>query len=185
MQIKEICMKKFMKRTVVTITIIYLLAITILLAGCGGGGGATDATNSTGTPAAKSQAVLYLTDSFREDFAHVWSTIYHVDLIPQSGAPVALFDNPNGVQIDLKTLRDSTGERFSFLGAAAIPQGTYSGIEVTIGASMQLFRSGAAVGNPLPVDSSIPTDATGHPILDLTFSVPKTFASGTHTVIVD
>jgi hypothetical protein len=184
---KEKCMKYFMKRTGTIDKMIYLLAIFVLLVNCGGGGttGTTGSMSSANTPVIQSQAVLYVTDSFREDFAHVWATIYHVDLIPQSGSPVVLFDNPNGVQIDLKTLRDSTGARFSFLGEATVPQGTYTGINVTIGSTMQLFKNGVTVGDPLPVDPTIPTDASGHPVLTVTFAVPKTLGAGTNALIVD
>src|SRR5262245_59136986 len=121
----------------------------VWLVGCGGGGGG----NSLVSGGSGRVAVL-LTDSFREDYAHVWATIYHVELIPQTGSPVVLFDDASGHQIDLKTLRDSTGERFSFLGSATVPEGTYAGVSVTIGTTMQLFRNGVAVGDPLAVDSS-------------------------------
>jgi hypothetical protein len=187
---KEECMKEFTKRTGIIMTMFSLLAIVVLLVNCGSGGttGATSFTgtmSSASTPVVNSQAVLYVTDSFREDFAHVWTTIYHVDLIPQSGASIALFDNTDGVQIDLKTLRDSTGARFSFLGEATVPQGTYTGINITIGSTMQLFKNGITVGDPLPVDPTIPTDASGQPVLTVTFAVPKTLGAGINALIVD
>src|SRR5262245_55808559 len=118
------------------------------LVGCGGGGG--DNALSTG----RGRVAVLLTASFRGGYAHGRATIYRVELIPQTGSPVVLFDDASGHQIDLKTLRDSSGERFSFLGSASIPEGTYAGINVTIGSTMQLFRNGVAVGDPLPVDSS-------------------------------
>src|SRR5437879_7318013 len=91
----------------------------ICLVGCGGGGG-----GSTSLTSGTSRATVLITDGFREDFSHVWATIYHVELVPQAGtnngANVVLFDNSAGVQVDLKTLRDSTGARFSFVGSATI-----------------------------------------------------------------
>src|SRR5262245_18964552 len=140
----------------------------VWLVGCGGGGGGNALSSGSG------RVAVLLTDSFREDYAHVWATIYHVELIPQSGSPVVVFDDASGHQIDLKTLRDSSGERFSFLGSASVPEVTYTGINVTVGPTMQLFRNGIAVGDPLPVDTSLPTDSTGHPIMALTFATPKT-----------
>jgi hypothetical protein len=44
---KEKCMKDFLKRSGVTMTLIYVLCISVLLSGCGGGGGGA-ATGSTG-----------------------------------------------------------------------------------------------------------------------------------------
>ena len=180
-------MKYLMKRTDITVLVIFLTILAALFASCGGGGGTSGTSNAvtSGISSTASQAVLYVTDSFREDYAHVWATIYHVDLMQQSGTAVALFDNTSGVQIDLKTLRDSTGARFSFLGGAAIPEGTYIGISVTIGPAMQLFKNGEAVGRALPVDASFPVDAGGHPVLTLAFTVPKTLGSGTNILIVD
>lgn len=147
------------------------------IVGCGGGGG--------GSVSGTGRAAVLLTDGFREDFGHVWATIYHFELTPQTGAPVVLFDDPTGRQIDLKTLRDSTGARFSFLGAGSIPAGTYTGFSITIGSTMQLFRNGVAVGNPIPVDPSIPTDSNGHPVLTKTFATPKTVGSTPLTIVVD
>jgi hypothetical protein len=158
---------------------VVLGAAVALVAGCGGGGGGSSLGGSS------SRAAVLLTDSFREDFAHVWATIYHVELIPQTGSPVVLFDDSTGHQIDLKTLRDASGTRFSFLGSATIPAGTYTGIKVTVGPTMQLFRNGVAVGSPLPVDSSIPKDANGNPILSLTFTSPKVVTSAATTLIID
>jgi len=158
---------------------------TLSLLGCGGG----SSSLSTGTRGTGKATVL-ITDSFREDFAHVWATIYHVELVPQAGtnngANVVLYDNPTGIQIDLKTLRDSTGARFSFLGSNTIPAGTYTAITVTVGPTMQLFKNGVATGSPLTVDTTLPKDANGNPILTDTFKTPKTFgASTTNNLIVD
>lgn len=156
-----------------------LLSLTVL-AGCGGGGSQSGAALLTG-----SRATLLITDSFREDYAHVWATIYHVEVAPQSGTPTVLFDDPTGRLIDLKTLRDSSGERFSFLGSAAIPDATYMGVSVTVGKTMQLMRSGANVGDPLTVDTTLPVDSSGNPILTLTFATPKIVSSSSINLIVD
>ena len=149
----------------------------LILAGCGGGG-------STSVAASGRTAVL-ITDSPREDYAHIWATIYHAELTTQAGAVVALYDDPSGKLIDLRTLRDAAGARFSFLGSATVPAGTYTGVNVTVGATMQLFRNGAAVGEPLPVDKTIPVDALGHPVLSLTFPAPRNLGPTTPSVVID
>jgi hypothetical protein len=155
-----------------------LLSLSVLI-GCGGG-------SQSGTALITgSRATLLITDSFREDYAHVWATIYHVEVTPQTGTPTVLFDDPTGRLIDLKTLRDISGERFSFLGTAAIPDGTYTGISVTVGKTMELMRNGANVGDPLTVDTTLPVDTNGNPILALTFTTPKVVSSSSINLIVD
>ncbi len=153
------------------------VAGVLALVGCSG-------ANSV-APSGGSRVAVLITDSFREDFAHVWATIYHVDLVSQSGATIPLFDDTAGHQIDLKTLRDAAGARFSFLGSTTIPAGTYTAIKVTVGSTMQLFQNGVAVGNPLPVDSSIPTDASGKPVLSLNFEHPKAIDASTANLVID
>lgn len=156
----------------------------ISLVGCGTGSSSLSGTRGVG------KATVLITDGFREDFAHVWATIYHVELVPQTGTNnntnVVLYDNPNGIQIDLKTLRDSTGARFSFLGTNTIPAGTYTAITVTVGPTMQIFANGATTGTTVNVDTTLPKDTNGNPILTDTFKTPKTLGSGiTHNLVVD
>lgn len=180
-------MKVFSKRNGVTAAALCLVAAAILFISCGGGGstGASGDAGSTAATARTSQAVVYLTDNFRDDYAHVWATVYHVDLIPQSGDSVTLFDSAAGLQIDLRTLRDSTGARFSFLGGTTVPQGAYTGVRVTIGATMQLFKTGATTGETLSVDSTVPTDSNGHPVLTFNFAIPKVLTDGPNPLVID
>ncbi|MBC7526583.1 MAG: DUF4382 domain-containing protein [Chthonomonadaceae bacterium] len=156
-----------------------VLLSAVVLAGCGGGGG-TSSVASGG-----SRASVILTDSPREDYAHVWATIYHVELVPQSGSAVVLFDDPTGRLIDLKTLRDATGQRFNYLASATVSAGTYTGLTVSVGSTMQLYRNGAATGNPLTVDASLPKDTLGHPILTETFTPSKVVTPDATNFIVD
>lgn len=166
-----------MKRLIGFALAVAPLAAATVLSGCGGG---------SDTSAGRAATSVLITDSPREDYAHIWATIYHVEIVPQSGSNVVLFDNPSGVQVDLRTLRDSTGQRFSFLGSASIPAGTYTAAQITIGPTMQLFKNGSAVGDPLPVDATLPRDASGHPILTDTFKTAKTITTtGVNTIIVD
>lgn len=148
----------------------------VAVAGCSGGGGSTGATRAT----------VLLTDSPREDYAHVWATIYKVTLTPQDGsAAVTVFDNPSGALIDLRTLRDASGARYAFLSSADVPAGTYTGAVVTIAPKMQLIARGATAGADLAVDSAVPTDPAGNPVLSLTFKRAKTLGSGNTNVVID
>jgi Domain of unknown function (DUF4382) len=154
------------------------LASVVALAGCGGSGGNTNITRST-------QTTLYVTDSPREDYAHVWATIYHAEIVAQDGTKTVLFDDTAGHTIDLKTLRDESGALYSFLGSATLASGTYTGVNVTVGTTMQLIKKGATTGDSVPVDAAIPLDANGHPVLSVTFKKPKvvTATSGTSVVV--
>ncbi len=158
-------------------------ASTVLLAGCGGGGGGGTTLRSAG------RASILITDGFREDYDHVWATIYHVELIPaagtNNGANVVVFDSTAGVSVDLKTLRDSTGAIFSFLGGATIPAGTYTAANITVGTSIQLILKGATTGTNYTVDSTIPRDASGNAILTDTFKTPKTIGATPSNVVID
>ena len=159
-------------------------ASIVALAGCGGGSGGTGSSlRSVG------KASVLITDGFREDYDHVWATIYHVELVPaagtNNGANVVVYDNAAGVTVDLKTLRDSTGAIFSFLGSASIPAGTYTAANITIGSSIQLVLKGATSGTSYTVDSSVPRDANGNAVLTDTFKKAKTIGSTTNNVIID
>lgn len=50
---------------------------------------------------------------------------------------------------------------------------------------MQLFLNGATTGTTYNVDSSIPKDVLGNPVLSLTFKTPKTVTTATTNMIVD
>ena len=163
-----------------SIGVIGVLFCAFGLSGCGGSGG-----SSSGIVSGTGRAAVLLTDSPREDYAHIWATIYHVELVPQTGSPVVLYDNAAGMQIDLRTLYDSTGQRFSFLGSAAIPAGVYTAINVTIAPTLQLFANGATTGTAYPVDSSVGRNSAGNAVITDTFHAPKTLGATTNNLIVD
>jgi Domain of unknown function (DUF4382)/Domain of unknown function (DUF5666) len=152
----------------------------VALAGCGSNSG----NEKIGTTRA-SQTTLYVTDSPREDYAHVWATIYHAEIVAQDGTKTVLFDDAAGHQIDLKTLRDASGALYSFLGSATLASGTYTGVNVTVGTTMQLIPTSATTGTSVPVDATIPLDANSHLVLSVTFRKPKivTATSGTSIVV--
>lgn len=154
-------------------------ALTLSVVGCSGSGASEESSS-------RARTSIYVTDGPREDYAHVWATIYKVILTPQDGtAAVLAFESAEGVLIDLKTLRDASGERYAFLSSTSVPAGTYTGATVTIGSTMQLIKSGQSTGTDLAVDSSIATDASGHPAIPITFRSPKTLGEGTSSVVVD
>jgi Domain of unknown function (DUF4382)/Domain of unknown function (DUF5666) len=156
------------------ISIVTLTTVT----GCGGGSGSNNNNNGGNPPPSGTRARVSLlaTDSFREDFDHVWATILKVELIPATGDAISLFDDPAGRQLDLKTLRDATGGRFAFLGDKTVAAGNYTGLRVTLGPNAQMFEHAKAIGKPIPLDSTVVT---------LNFAAPKALGTTADQLIVD
>jgi len=159
-----------------------LLGTTALI-GCGGGGGTSLTTSGAG------RASVLLADSPNDDYAHVWATVFHAELVPAAGtnggANVVLYDNTAGIQVDLRSLHDASGARFAFLSTATIPAGTYTAIKVTLGPTIQLIKVGATTGTATAVSSTLPVDSNGNPIVTDTFKKPKTFTDTASTLVVD
>jgi len=114
--------------------ILSVLAALLALVGCGGGGIGGSLSGTFGA--------LFISDSL-DNHDHVWVTIRKV-VLNGEGGPVTVFDDPAGMTIDLKTLRDGFGERYSFL--ASVPDGNYSDITFTMDKYVVLFETGSSVG---------------------------------------
>lgn len=158
-----------------------LLATTLAVAltGCGGGGGGT----SAGTGA---QSVgVFVTDSFTDEYDHVWVTLYKVELVSSEGEPQTLFDDPAGRSVDLKTLRDGSGPRFLFLNAANVRPGHHAKVRVTVGSSLMLFPAGATTGQETPIAERFTRTSDGKVVIEFPLSVLRNVASGSDNVVVD
>ncbi len=94
-----------------------------VLAGCGGGGGggSSPAAAQTGTVA------VFVKDGPSDEFAQIWVTITQVELLPVSGSPVVIYDNPSGCRIDILDYRD---EDFLLKIHRSVPAGQYSKIRL-------------------------------------------------------
>ncbi len=150
--------------------------------GCGGGG---RGSSIAGRAATVPTSVL-ITDAFNDNYTQVWATIYQVTAIPQGGGtPVVLFSSTTGDSVDLASLHDASGQRFSFLGTAGIPAGTYTGLTITVGPTMQLFAVGSTTATTVPVATTLPVNSSGDPVLTLTFKAPKTVTTTTSSFVVD
>src|SRR5438105_4458835 len=122
----------------------------IVLAGCGGGGGLSTQTNGS--------FGLFITDNFRQDYDHVWATVYRVALIDQVGASRTVFDGPGRV-IDLRTLHDALGSRFAALGNFKSADVTYTSVRITIDPLMSLIPAGGSTATNTPL--ALPVGADG------------------------
>lgn len=110
-----------------------LIAVPILffLVGCGGGGGSGGSTSTTGSSGSGSVA-LFLADGPADEYDEIKITITEVSLIPREGrgrGPVTIFQNPEGVEVNLLDLRD---EDYLLTVNRRVPAGIYEKIRLKI-----------------------------------------------------
>jgi hypothetical protein len=113
--------------------LIPLLALAGAIYGCGGGGSDEPVTSGA----------LFITDSL-DTHDHVWVTIHNITLAKQGGGTLEVFDDPVGITVDLKNLRDGSGERYLFL--RNVRAGTYTAVTFTMDKDLVLFASGSKTG---------------------------------------
>jgi hypothetical protein len=154
-------------------------SLALSLTGCGGGGGGT----SSGAGA---QSVgVFVTDSFSDDYDHVWVTVYKVELVSADGTAQTLFDDATGRSVDLKTLRDPSGPRFLFLDTAAVKPGSHAKVRVTVGSSLMLFPHGATTGQDTPIADSFPRTSDGKVVIEFPLAALRNVASGGDNLVID
>ena len=118
--------KKASNLHVIRFLMVLLIAMMIGLAGCGGGGGgggSSPAAAQTGTVA------VFVKDGPADQFEHIWVTITQVELLPVSGSPVVIYDNPSGCRIDIL---DHRNEDFLLKIHRSVPAGQYSKIRLRV-----------------------------------------------------
>lgn len=143
-----------------------LLFLTLLLVaiGCGGGGVSGGGGGSTGSGA------IFMTDNL-DSHDHVWVTIKKV-VLTGAGGDATVFNDATGKTVDLRTLRDGSGERYSFL--ASTPAGSFTRVAVTLDKTVTLFGSGSSTGL---VRQFAGNDGT-NVVMTLTFGAPRSFGTG-------
>jgi len=149
------------------------LALT-LIAGCGGGGGGGPA----GGGPAGAEFSIFVTDSFRDDYDRVWATIHQVELLDAAGSARVALSDAAGKVVDIRTLRDATGERFTLVGAGSVPPGTYSAVRLTLGQTFSLVPRGGTTAEVVQVAADLPRDGAGRPLVQFTLKAPKAFGTG-------
>lgn len=170
-------MHRLSRLAVLGLAVLPAVLPAMLLAGCGGGGG----SSSSGGNA---QVGVFVTDSFRDDYSHVWATIFKADLIDSNNNVVNVFNDANGLVIDLKTLRDATGQRFAFLAQTPIPAATYTKAQVTLAPSLNLIAKGQTTATTLPLDAALPRDANNNAVATFSLPAPKPI-NGSDDIVVD
>ena len=160
-----------------------LTLLPILAAGCGGGGGGGGSSLLPNDRTA--EVAVFATDSFRDDYDQVWVSVHKVELLEPAGAAETVFSDDAGKVLDLRSLRDASGERFELLGEGRVRPATYSDVRVTIGDLLNVVPRGGAAAQPLQVAAEIPRDAQGHPIIQFPLQAPRNLSGPGGTVVVD
>ena len=120
-----------------------LVALLTLLAGCGGGGGeGSSVTAQTGTVA------IFIKDAPTDEFEKILVTVTEVSLIPVSGAPVVIYENPAGCEVDLLEYRE---ENFLLTLSRNVPAGTYSKVRLQVSNIELVPKEDSAIGSNIEV----------------------------------
>lgn len=148
------------------------LIAAIALIGCGGGGGG-------GGGVAQGSARFFATDNLSNDYDQVWVNILKLELVPSTGAPVTVFNDAAGRTIDLRKLNDGGLNQYAFLGIDSAPQGTYTGMRITLDRGVNLLPTGGST-----LQSRLFDDEYGTPNTVLTFNFPSAITLGGSAVDV-
>ena len=147
----------------------------------GGSTGTTGGSTTGSTATTGSTGGTTTTGGDFGDASSVIVKIYEIDLLSTSGN-VVVFEDPDGVDVDLKGLRDLSGARFQFLSNATIPYGTYTGFQVTFSENF------TSVVNTVKFNKRF-TDAVldghGHAIVTYNFNQPFVVDAGTTYFAID
>lgn len=154
------------------LTTLAVLAMLMALAGCGGGG-----TSGGGNAPLQT----FITDNLDSN-DHVWVTIYKVTV--NGATPQVAFDDTTGRQVDLKTLRDGSGQRFSLLTSKNIPQGSYNGATVVMDNKLVVYPAGSSVGVPKTFDPSFNVSG-GKTQVDFNLSQPMQVGANGSALVID
>ncbi|MFM7320136.1 MAG: DUF4382 domain-containing protein, partial [Armatimonadota bacterium] len=144
------------------------------VSGCGGGGATS-----------RARVAAYASDDFSDDYSQVWATILKVELVDAQGNAAVLYDDPAGNLLDLASLHDASGPRFSFLGTGSIPVGNYIKSRVTFKPTLSLLPKGATALQSVEVHANVSRDANGNAVVTHNLEAERRFAEGDDDLVVD
>ena len=124
---------------------ILLVAMMTVLAGCSGGGCGGESSSGT---AQTGTVAVFVKDGPSDEFAQIWVTITQVELLPVSGSPVVIYDNPSGCRIDILDYRD---EDFLLKIHRSVPAGQYSKIRLRVTNIELVPTAASAIGSDIEV----------------------------------
>ena len=137
-----------------------------LLVGCGGSGG-------SGSGSSGGNAAIFITDDLTTGYDHVWVTIKSISVGKVGGGSTVVFSDPDGVTVDLRSLRDKDGRKFRFLAFAENLAGQYDSVTVVLDDDVILYPTGSSTGLARTFEGSV----NGEKILTDTFDA-RTFGKG-------
>lgn len=146
-------------------------AVALALTACGGGGGTSSSGGGIGFGGS-----VFMTDSL-DNHDHVWVTVKKVVMTSAAGNST-IFDDSAGKSIDLKRLRDASGERYAFISSA--PTGSFTGVQITLDKTATLYPSGSSTGVTRVFTGNDGTNV----VLNLTFASTRNF-SGSGRLAID
>lgn len=154
-----------------------LALAALALSGCGGSGSSPGGGGAGGTASAQ----IFAQDDMNAGFDHVWVTINSVALTTATGTSTTVFDATaaGGRVVDLRTLHDASGAKFLLLGGFDAPNGSYTGVTVTVASTLTVFPAGATTGTIASF-----AGATGNNYkLQLTFPTAQSLSASNHIVV--
>lgn len=120
----------------------------LVLFGCGGSGeGASSSASSNGTLA------VFLTDGMDQS-DHLFVRLHRVELVAGSDS-IVVFDDPAGTVVDVRGLRDDSGQRFLMLASDAVPRGQYASAVLTLGKAFAVFEKDSPKATEREFDDSL------------------------------
>jgi hypothetical protein len=128
---------------------------------------------------------VVLSDSFRDDYDHVWVTVTQIDLVEANGTVVTVYNDTDGKQIDVRTLHDTAGPRFAALVTDSVPSGNYVSAKVHVKPQTILYPKGADNGGTTTLDDALARDTNGNVILTFNLTAPRNLGAGNESLVVD
>ncbi|MBX3096840.1 MAG: DUF4382 domain-containing protein [Fimbriimonadaceae bacterium] len=162
-----------MKKTLIWIA--FLIGTLLALFGCGGSSDALAGGSGTNS--------LFLTDSFRDDFDHVWVKVYGINVVMEGGATVSAYANAEGEVVDVRSLRDNSGERFWFLARASLPSGNVTAIQVVMDEKVTITPTGSTNSTEATIATTVPRNANSQAVVSFNLPTPRPTANGQSFVI--
>ncbi len=160
------------------LTVLSLVFGVALLCGCGG----SSSGGSGGGGIGSGLVAVFATDSMDSN-DHVWVTINKIE-VNSSGGSQTVFDDANGVVVDLKSLRDPQGNKFQFLSLGSVTGGPFQSATVTMAKKLTVFAAGSQTGTD-EVFADQFDDGAGNSRVTFDLERAKNFGKGDATLVID
>ena len=174
------------------VPLLAVVATGLMAAACGGSGSSVDsgpiaatnnAQNAAATGANHGDLGVFVTDRAGSSYDHVWVSIKKIDLKLAAGGTRTIFEDPQGLGIDLASLRDDSGPRYQFVNQLDLPTGTYIAAQITLSKNAVVFPTNTTTGKALPFAGQA-KDAK-EAVLSLQFEPPKLLGTGHDDLVLD